>query len=103
MDRPVPQKLRSLEAGNHAQHALLLRNPEPRLESHHIPHTPTSIFLAKLHDGVRIATRARIAEANRLERTEAKRVPPALGHHFHRHAPLEVGPLVELVTVILVG
>ena len=64
---------------------------------------PRAIFHAKLHDGVGVATRARVAQPHRLHRSEAQRLAPAARHLLDGHAPLEVRHLVELVAVMLVG
>src|ERR1700693_1694701 len=102
MDRSVTKKLGLLQPGNHADHALLLGNPQAGLESHEVPHPAGTILLAKLHHRVSIATSARITQANWLKWSEAKSVAPALSHHFDWHAALEVRHLVELVAVVLV-
>jgi hypothetical protein len=60
------------------------------------------VFTSELDHRVWLASRSRIAEANRLERTESKSLSPAIGRNLNGHAPLEIRNLVELVSVKLI-
>ena len=68
-----------------------------------VPHLPRPVLAAELHHRVRLAAGARIGQADRLHRAEAERLPAAPGHLLDRQAALEVGHLVELVALVLVG
>src|ERR1700681_168402 len=103
MDRPVTEKLGLGQTWNHSENALLLGNPESRLKAHQIPHTTSSILLTKLHYCVCLASSPGIAKSHRLEGTKTHRVASTLRHHFDRHASLEIGDLVEFVSVKLIG
>ena len=92
-----------LEPGDHPEHPLLLRDPEPGLEADQVPHLPGAVLPAELHHRVRLAAGARIGQAHRLHRAEAQRLAPAARHLLDRQAALEVRHLVELVAVVLVG
>ena len=102
MDRSVSKELRIRETGNHPQHALLLGNSQPRLESDDVPHVAVPVFATKLNDRPWSSARARIRQPNRLQRTEAQCVSAAFRRDLDRHASFEVRDFVELVTVKLV-
>ena len=85
------------------EHALLLGNPEPRLEADQVPHLARPVLPPELHHRVRLAAGARIGQADRLHRAEAQRLAAAARHLLDRQAALEVRHLVELVAVVLVG
>src|SRR6185437_5574486 len=90
VNRTESQELCVLESGNEAENALLVGNPETRLESDDVPHSRAAIFLAQLHDRKRFARCSRIFETNGFERPKAERVAPAARHFFDRHAAFEV-------------
>ena len=46
---------------------------------------------------------SRVGQPDRLHRAEPKCLPPALGHFLHRQTALEVGNLVEFMSVELVS
>jgi len=97
-----------LEPGNHPEHPLLIRNLEARLEAHEVPHLSRAVFLAELHDGVRLlipGLAPGVSEADWLHRAEAEDVAPARRHLFDREAALEVRRAIELVVrlVLLAG
>ena len=52
---------------------------------------------------MRLPAGARIGQADRLHRAEAERLAAAPRHLLDRQAALEVGHLVELVALVLVG
>ena len=103
VDRSVTQELCVGEAGNRAEYALLFRNPEPRLESHEVPHPAGAVFAPQLYHRVRTLAGVGIGDPDRLHRPEPQRLASAPGHLFGRHAALEIGRLVELVRRELVG
>ena len=103
MDAAEAQELRLAEAGNHPEHPLLLRDPEPGLEADQVPHLPRAVLAPELHHRVRLAAGARIGQAHRLHRPEPERLPAAARHLLDRQAALEVGHLVEVVPLVLVG
>ena len=103
MDGAEAKELRVLEPGDHPEDALLLRIAEPRLEADEVPHLARAILHAELHDGVRLAPRARVGEPDGLHRPEAQRLAAAPRHLLGGHAALEVRHLVELVRGRLVG
>ena len=97
MDHAEPHELRLLEAGNHAQHPRLLAPLQLRLESHEAVVIAGKIVLAQLDGGVRLPSRPRILQPDRLHRPEAQRVLATMRHHFNRQAPFEELLLVEIV------
>src|SRR5690348_15061771 len=97
MHRPEAQKLGALETGDHAEHTLLAADSKTSLKPHDVPPACAAVFLPQLHHRVRFARRPRIAESNRFERAESKRVPSASGHLLDRHAALEVRRRIEIV------
>src|SRR5687768_3312574 len=103
MDRAVPEELGVRQTGDHSKDALLLGNAHPRLAADEVPHAPCAILHAQLDDGVRLASRSRIAEPHRLHGTKPQRVTPATRHLLDRHTPLKVWHLVERMSLMLVG
>src|SRR5262249_41312161 len=100
MDRAETEELRVLQSRDHPEYAALFTGAEPRLETDEVPHLASLIFAPKLQHGVRPFTCARIAETNRLHRSEAERIVAAGGHHFDRQAAFEVRDVLPLVTGI---
>src|SRR5690349_7535988 len=96
------EKVRLGEPRDHPEDALLLARPEARLKPDEVPHATAAVFHAELRDRVCLATRSRIAKADRLHRPEPKRLPSAARHLFDRHAPLEVRDRVELLARVLI-
>ena len=84
----VAHELRVAQPRYHAEHALLLRKLQVRLESDEVEQRLFRILGAQLHHGPRAAAGARVAQADRLQWAEADRVVPALRHHLDRHAAL---------------
>src|SRR5438309_4301658 len=82
VDGSVAEKLCFLQSGNHSQHPLLLRDTETRLESNEIPHLGGAIFLSELHDRISFASSARVAEADRFQRSKAQSIAASLRHHL---------------------
>ncbi len=103
MDAPEAEVLRLLESRDHAEHPLLLGDPEPGLEAHQVPHLPRPVLAAKLYHRVRLAAGARVGQPDRLHRAEPERLAAAPRHLLHRQAALEVRHRVELVALMLVG
>ena len=63
-----------LKAGNHAEHALLLREGEVGLKADEVVARPMRVLGAQLQRGPRAAAGARVGKPNRLERAEARRI-----------------------------
>ena len=103
VDAAVAEKLRSRQAGYRPEHPLLFGNPEPGLEAHQVPHLAGLVLSPQLHHCPRFLPGAWIGQAHRLHRAEAQRLGAAAGHFLDRQTALEVGHLVELVAVKLVG
>ena len=103
VDAPESQELRILEAGDHLEHALLLGDPQPRLEADDVPHPSRAVLAPELHHRVGPTPRARVVESHGLHRAEAERLAPTTRHLLDGHAPLEVRDLVELVARELIG
>ena len=103
MDRPVAEEFCVGEARYHPEHALLLGNAKPRLESDKIPQPARTVLAPELHNGMRPAPGPWVFQANGFQRTKTKRLPSARIHLFDRHAPGKIRDLVELVSVELVG
>ena len=97
MHHAEADELGALEAGNEPQHARLLAPFDLRLKSHEAEVIAREVVLAQLHGRVRLASRARIREADRLHRTEPQRVAAAVRHDFDRQAAFEEPLLVEVV------
>ena len=95
-----PRELRVLEAGDHAEDFRLRAVLQLRLEADHVPQRAQLVVLPQLHHGPRLHTRImRISQPDRLHRTIAQRLRPALRHHLDRQAAFEIGralPLLEL-------
>ena len=70
------------------------------LEADHVPQRAERIVLAQLHHGMGPLRLARIAQADRLHRSEAQRLRAARRHHFDRQAAFEIGrglfPFLEI-------
>src|SRR5207244_3975650 len=77
VNAPVAQELRSREAGDQPEHALLLRDAQPRLEAHQVPHLRRAVLLAQLHHGVGLLAPAGVHQTHRLHRAEAQDVVAA--------------------------
>ena len=69
-----PQPLRVREPGQLAERLFLRRPRQPRLKADQVEALPSTFFVAQLHDRVGRFAGARIAQADRFERTEAQRV-----------------------------
>jgi hypothetical protein len=102
VDAPEAEVFGLFQAGNHAEHPLLLGNPEPGLEAHEIPHLSGTVFPAKLHHGMRLPSGLRIRQSHRLHGAEPEGFPAAPGHLLDGQTSLEVRNLIELVSVKLV-
>ena len=97
VEHPEAHELGALEARQHPEDALLLADPELRLEADEVEVLPREIVLAELHGGVRLATGARVRQAERLHRAVPQSLDPPLGHGLDRKAPFEVDRLLEVV------
>src|SRR6266550_5151698 len=102
VNRSVAEEFRIREPGNHAEHALLLRDSQSRLETDEIPHSAVTVFAPQLNYCVRLTSCARITKPYRLQRTEAQRFYSAIGRNFDEHATFEVRSFIELMTVELI-
>ena len=92
-----PHELRALEPGDQPQHARLIAPFDLRLKAHEAEVIARQIVLTELHHRVRLTPRPRIGEADRLHRTEAQRIAPAVRHHLDGQASFEEPLLVEIV------
>ena len=77
MDHAEAHELGVLEPGNQPQHARLLAPLHLRLEADQAEVVAGEVVLPQLHDRVRLASGARIGQADRLHRPEAQRVHAA--------------------------
>jgi len=68
----------------------LLAELEMVLKAYHIVGIGTQVLLPELYHSVGHLSGARIAQADRLHRTEAQRIAAAAGNLFNRQAALEV-------------
>src|SRR5215217_2448436 len=103
MDAAVAEERRGFESRNHPKDPLLLRDPQPSLETDEIPHLPGSILPPELDHCMRLPSGSRIGQTHRLHGSEPKRLPAPASHLLHWEAALEVGDLIEFVAVELVG
>ena len=85
------------QSGNQTEHALLLAPLQLRLEADQAVVIAGDVVLAQLHHRVRLPSRVRIDEPDRLHRTEPQRVRSPMGHHFDRETAFEELLLVEVV------
>jgi hypothetical protein len=86
-----------LESWNHAQDARLFGPFQLGLKADQAVVIPRQRILPQLNGRVRVASRSWVREAHRLHRAKAKRVVPAMCHHFDWQAALEELLLVEVV------
>ena len=94
---PEAHELGLLEARDQPKHARLVAPFDLRLEADEAVVIAGEIVLPQLDDGVRLASGARIDQADRLHRTEPQRVDAAVRHHLDRQAAFEEPLLVEVV------
>src|SRR5208337_3720906 len=87
---PVTQELRILEAGDEPKNVRLLTVLEVVLEADQVVGVRAQVLLAQLHHSVRYVPGARIAQADRLHRSEAQRVAPSPGNFLDGQAAFKV-------------
>ena len=88
MHHAVAHKLRVLQAGNQAEHPLLLAEFQVGLEAHQIVHGVLAVLTAQLHIGPGPVAGAGVGQAHRPQGAEAHGVRPAAGHHLNGHTAL---------------
>ena len=104
MQAAEPRKFRALQPRNGAQHARLLAVFQLGLEADHIIERAERIILAQLHHRKGLHARLMgIGQPDRFHRTPAQRFPAALGHHFDRQAAVEIGRVLEVLELGLLG
>ena len=84
----VPDELGVLEAGDHAEHPLLLPPFQVGLEAHDIIQRPLLIFSPELDVGPRAVARAGVDEAHRAQRAEPHGVRAPRRHDLDGHTAL---------------
>ena len=97
VEHPVPDEDGVREARERPEDPPLLADLQLRLEADEVEVLPREVVLPELDDGVRLASRLRVAEAERLHRPVPERLDAPLGHRLDRQAPLEVDGLLEVV------
>ena len=93
----VAGELRVFQAGDHAEHALLLAPLEPGLEAHQIVVGGGLVLLAQLHHGVGLSARARVDQPHGLQRAVGQRLAAPGGQDLHGETALEHQLLLEVV------
>src|SRR4029078_2636320 len=86
VDRAVAKKLCIGESRNHLPDSLLFQDSQSRLESDDVPQVAVAIFAAQLDNRPRSSACSRICQADRLERSKAKRIRSAFRCDFDRPA-----------------
>ena len=92
-----------LQPRNHPEHALLLGVGHLGLEADHVQQAAQAVVAPQLHHGVGRFPGARVFQAHRLHRPEARGVLAPLGHLLDRHAALEERNLLEILERDLLG
>ena len=95
MHHAIAGKLGVLQAGNHAENALLLAEFQAGLEPHQVVHRARRVILAQLHNGIGLLARARINQPNGLHRPKGQHHVPAARHAFHRHTAFKYHILLK--------
>ena len=95
VDAPVPGEFRVFQAGDHPEDAPLLRPGQLRLKSDDVVEDALPVLPAELDDGVGLAARPRIDQADRLHRPVGEGLDPPPGDHLDREAPFEAFDLLE--------
>src|SRR5690625_4840981 len=100
MDTAETRELRLLQSRNHAKDPKLLAILQLGLEADHVEQRRQRIVLTKLDHGVSFPVGSRIEQPNRLHRSVAQGLAPALRHHLDRQTAFEIGrvllPFAEL-------
>ena len=78
------------ESGNQTKNSLLLSPAQVGLKTDKVVKRAFGVVLPDLHDGVGTLSRAGIVQPDGTQRAETKRVAPARGDDFDRHAAFEV-------------
>ena len=89
MHDPIAHKLGIVQRGYHRKNALLLREPEVRLEADEVIDAALAVVAPQLHHGKGLVPRPRVLEPARLERPVAQSVASAARHDLNRHAALK--------------
>ena len=92
MQAAKASKFGVLEPRDHTEHFRLRAIFQLGLEADHIVERAEGIILPQLNNGMGFdGWVMRIREAHRLHRSITQGFTPALGHHFNRQAPVEIG------------
>ena len=85
----VSREIGVLQAGHHAEHALLLGELQVRLEPDEVVARALRVFRAQLQRGPGTSSRARVGEPDRFQRPETRRVTARAGDLLDGLARLE--------------
>ncbi len=103
MDAPVAGELGVFQTGDHPEDTPLLRPGQLRLKSHDIVEDAILVLAPELDDGMGLAARPRIDQADRLHRPVGEGLDSPPGDHLDGKAPFEAFDLLEGVEGDLLG
>ena len=89
MHDAIADKFRVMQSRDHGKNALLLREFQMGLEADDVIDGACGVVLAQLYNGIRLAARFRVFQADGLQWAVAQRVDAAAGHDLDRHAAFE--------------